>query len=172
MSTDAINRIRYLANEAAREYAETVVPGVSDDSVLEARRDTLDEVLAILSEDEQPAEQELTEYYSPRGLALEGEAYDQLESRIGWGREAIETNPDQNDLETDASDVISNILTSLYGPSGVTVCTLDSTDPRGVSYSIDSWKPSEAKAQALLDRAFRSWQGDAEDYDVDLTDEA
>ena len=43
-------QIEALLNEVNVEYANAVVPGVKDDSVLEARRDTLFEVLAILNQ--------------------------------------------------------------------------------------------------------------------------
>lgn len=49
ISVEALNQLAELADEARTQYAEQVVPGVSDDSVLEARRDTLEEVLALLA---------------------------------------------------------------------------------------------------------------------------
>lgn len=63
-----------------------------------------------------------------------------------------------NDRETTASDVISNILTALFGAAGY-------DDPfrgeGGVRYDLARME----RAQALLDRAYNSWWGDAEDYD-------
>lgn len=44
----AKQKIEALLDEAQAQYAE-ITPGVNDDSVLEARRDTLEEVLAILN---------------------------------------------------------------------------------------------------------------------------
>ena len=50
----------------------------------------------------------------------------------------------QNDAETAASDAISNMLTAVFGPA------LN-------DHALD-------EAHRLLERAFRSYEGDAEDY--------
>ena len=46
----AVEKIGELLDEVQAYMTENVVPGISDDSVAEARRDTLEEVLAILHE--------------------------------------------------------------------------------------------------------------------------
>jgi len=60
------------------------------------------------------------------------------------GRRALAL-ADDNDDQTNAADVISDILTAVYG------------DPRNPTTLAD--------ANALLARAINSYQGDAEDYD-------
>lgn len=47
---EALRQIEEWADRIHEMYAEEVEPGVSDNSVLEAERDTLDGVLAILSQ--------------------------------------------------------------------------------------------------------------------------
>jgi hypothetical protein len=46
----AIARISEIYERVSTTYAEEVVPGISDNSVLEAERDTLEIVLGILHE--------------------------------------------------------------------------------------------------------------------------
>jgi hypothetical protein len=77
--------------------------------------------------------------------------------RVDVGRRAS-AMADDNDDETNASDVIGDILTFVCGPAG--------------TYSFREGEVSKlherieaiSNASALLDRAMRSWQGDAEDY--------
>jgi hypothetical protein len=76
-----------------------------------------------------------------------------FEQRVQVGLQAIDLG-DGEDPETDASDVISDVLTALYGPAGMR------KPSGGFLYRKDEW----GAAEALLDRAFHSWQGDAEDY--------
>jgi hypothetical protein len=66
---EAIAEIGALYDEACERYGEQVVPGVSDDSVLETERDTLEAVLAILNR-QTPAQDVLPV------LAFEPEAHD------------------------------------------------------------------------------------------------
>lgn len=81
---------------------------------------------------------------------------DQLGRRIELGRQAIELG-DDNDPETDASDVISDMLTALYGPEGW-------HDEEGRYHPNGD---AHQQAMGLLDRALRSYEGDAEDYTKD-----
>jgi hypothetical protein len=61
----------------------------------------------------------------------------------------------QEDRETAAADIISDVLTALFGPAGIT-----QAGAFGVTYDADAI----GNAEALLDRALRSYHGDAEDY--------
>lgn len=68
-----------------------------------------------------------------------------LGRRTEAGRKALDTyRPHGLDTQTASSDVIANILTYVFGPA---------TDPN----TLDA-------ARKLLERAFRSYEGDAEDY--------
>lgn len=62
------------------------------------------------------------------------------------------------DRETAASDAISDILTALFGPAGTY------SNPE---HGIGKLNPNEFalnEARRLVEHAFRSWEGDAEDY--------
>lgn len=72
-----------------------------------------------------------------------------------WGRE-----PDEDERESAACDTISNVLTALFGPAGA----YGETD--------ETWalKPNEFalnEARRVIEEAFRSYEGDAEDYEID-----
>lgn len=71
---------------------------------------------------------------------------------LASGGQAVK--PDDEDIETYASDAISDILTIVCGIAGTT--SYGGTIPR----DEDAW----LKAKELLDHALRSWEGDAEDY--------
>ncbi len=60
----------------------------------------------------------------------------------------------QEERETYAADAISDILTALYGPAGA----------YDVEGKLESEDAATETAYALLQRAFHSWLGDAEDY--------
>ena len=83
MSNDAIARIQKLRDEAQQTYSETVVPGVSDDSVLETEIETYDAVLAILQADAPADGRMCIEYH--------GEAYESFRNALdlmhGYGCE-------------------------------------------------------------------------------------
>ena len=64
------------------------------------------------------------------------------------------------DRETAAKDAISDILTALYGPCG-TYKWVEGEPSRFVPND-----GAEIEAQNLLDAAFDSWAGDAEDYTI------
>lgn len=80
------------------------------------------------------------------------------ERRVQDGRAALGL-ADGNDAETDASDIISSVLTAVLGPSGTFSFTEGDT-----RYEVHWRGEAILAAEALLDRAFRSWRGDAEDY--------
>lgn len=77
-----------------------------------------------------------------------------LSRRVRRGERAIALHPDDLDRETRASDIVSDILTALFGPAG--------TYTFGGSRNDDG--DAGQNAQDFLDAAFRSWEGDAEDY--------
>jgi hypothetical protein len=90
---------------------------------------------------------------------------DLLDKRTAIGKQAIDLALDEADswhgddeplaaLETAAADVISDILTALFGPEGF-------HDHEG-RYQPNA--EAHDKAQAMLDRAMDSYTGDAEDY--------
>lgn len=58
----------------------------------------------------------------------------------------------EDDIEAAASDAISDILTALYGPAGTW------------SDHFHARQNAREAARNLLDRAYRSYDGDAEDY--------
>lgn len=76
-----------------------------------------------------------------------------------WGSE-----PHEDDRYSAATDAISDILTVMVGPAGVTV-------EAGLSYNVEHDGEALDKARELLDDALRSWEGDAEDYIVRPEDE-
>lgn len=78
-----------------------------------------------------------------------------LQRRIDIGRAAMAGTRDEGDLETAATDAISDILTAVVGPYGYAVAGQLRPDPT-----------SFAEAWTLIDRAISSWVGDAEDYYV------
>lgn len=65
--------------------------------------------------------------------------------RADVGRRALAVLADNDDDETQATDLISDVMTHVFG------------DPRDVQ--------NVRQAEALLARALRSYEGDAEDYD-------
>jgi hypothetical protein len=81
---------------------------------------------------------------------------------------------EEDERETYARDAISNILTALYGPAGITreVEESESSAFSHTGWKIELYGEVERKANALLDSAFRSYQGDAEDYNIELKDES
>lgn len=88
---------------------------------------------------------------------LDADSQDQLDRRTENGRYAIETHPTfeaNEEPETVASDLISDILTALYGPAGT----------HSVGGSLTPNHDAIEKANELIARAFVSWTGDAEDY--------
>lgn len=68
----------------------------------------------------------------------------------------LDTHPDDVDRETAASDIIADILTAIYGPAGAW------RDGR-----IEMNDAALLNARQLLDRALRSYEGDAEDYEAE-----
>ena len=92
--------------------------------------------------------------------SLDDNSREQYERRVEWGTKAIELG-DDGDPETQASDIISDMLTALYGPSGVYVFLAPSGLGRGRYEGRDE---ARAQAWALLARALESWEGDSEDY--------
>lgn len=88
---------------------------------------------------------------------IDGE--DNLDRRTSTGERAIllaESRAPWDDEEREqyATDVISDILTALFGPAGIST----------VGGSITMREDAVENAKALLNRALRSWEGDAEDY--------
>lgn len=94
-------------------------------------------------------------FFDPSTLTL-ADGWSTIFRRARWGLGAIRTSPDfgANDPETDASDVVSNILTALFGPAGVSTLG-GSIEPR--EFAVN-------EARRFIERAFSSWEGDAEDY--------
>jgi hypothetical protein len=95
---------------------------------------------------------------------LDTDSQETLERRVAIGDRCIVIAHDGldaeayymegEDRETYAKDAISDILTALYGPEGV----------HTVGCSYESNGDAGQNAQALLDAAFDSYAGDAEDY--------
>jgi hypothetical protein len=98
--------------------------------------------------------QDTSEFFDVDGFDLD-EGHDDLDRRAFNGRQAILRHPtyEAEDAETTASDLISDILTALFGPAGFADAEGDTTDG-----------PNYEKAKSFLDSAFTSWEGDAEDY--------
>ena len=95
-------------------------------------------------------------FFDTESVELE-DGWDDLDRRARNGRRAIEGHPTSEDGEepdTAASDLISDILTALFGPAGTYTFGGERNDDGDAGQN----------AQAFLDRAFRSWEGDAEDY--------
>lgn len=89
---------------------------------------------------------------------LDPDSSAQLARRISVGRNALNAMHDDNDDETTAADLISDVLTALYGPAGYSV-------PTSADDFEQRWREEAlTHAQQILDRGFRSWEGDAEDY--------
>lgn len=78
--------------------------------------------------------------------------------RAGIGLYALTLGDDPQD-ETNASDVIADILTAMYGPAATS--SFDEGDTR---YETRTRLSAHKAAETLLDHALRSWKGDAEDY--------
>lgn len=92
----------------------------------------------------------------------------QLDRRKDVGLACIEeaaghpvTEDDNEELETYASDAISDILTAVYGPAGHYTWR-----PEGVGLRVDNTEALD-NAQGLLSHAMRSYEGDAEDYTLE-----
>ena len=92
------------------------------------------------------------------------EGTDELEMRKDKGERAMllvwGSEPHEDDRYSAATDAISDILTVMVGPAGVTV------EAPGPSYNVEHDGEALDKARELLDDALRSWEGDAEDYIV------
>ena len=87
---------------------------------------------------------------------------ERLTKRIERGRAALAAcwgyQPEgDEDTASAAADTISDVLTALVGPAGHTVEAAP-----GIVYD----QQAGIDARALLDRAYESWAGDAEDYDA------
>lgn len=99
--------------------------------------------------------------FDPSTLAHGGEQYRQREF-VGHRATALaQDGPwtakyavDDEDRETYAADVISDVLTALFGPAGTT------THDGAITHNVDA----QLKAEFLLARALDSYRGDAEDY--------
>jgi len=85
------------------------------------------------------------------------------EKRCDIGQQAIDLG-DGEDPETDASDVISDILTHLYGPAGW--WRESKLEADGVIREEAMEMRDAGDARWLLDKALSSWVGDAEDYQI------
>jgi hypothetical protein len=88
-------------------------------------------------------------------MPLTPDAKATLERRKAVGVACLSFTDEGNDPETAASDAISDILTELFGPAGTY-----GEDYRTIKYNDEALE----NARALLDRALRSYAGDAEDY--------
>lgn len=78
-----------------------------------------------------------------------------MQRRIDMGNACLRAvDPSMSlDSETAAKDAISNIVTVVVGPPGV-------SDFNGIALNYEALE----RAGNLLDDAFESWKGDAEDY--------
>lgn len=88
---------------------------------------------------------------------LDDDSRAQYERRYENGRIAVGML-ERDDEETQFSDLVSDMLTFLYGPAGYT---------EGFNGGLAIREDEQLAARALLDRAMRSWEGDAEDYTVE-----
>ena len=91
-------------------------------------------------------------------MQLDPESQATLDRRKLHGEQAINVHPDYPlgiDAETAAQDVVSDILTHLFGPSGYHI------PGRVVS---DEYALNEARA--FIERTFTAWEHDNEDYAV------
>jgi hypothetical protein len=97
---------------------------------------------------------------------LDRDSLRQLNERKAVGNQCIgiaagdarTVTPDER--ETYASDAVADILTALFGPAGSYVVRDDAPSQRVWS------KDKLAEARAFLDRCYRSWEGDSEDYTI------
>ena len=98
---------------------------------------------------------------------------DDLERRIESGASAVFNGSDYDgridydgwldEARTGATDAISNILTYIVGPAGV-------TEESAKGYNVVHDPDALDAARELLDDALRSWEGDAEDYGLAVED--
>jgi len=89
-----------------------------------------------------------------------------LQRRSIIGEKAIVLCPDGNDYETAGKDVVSDILTALFGRAGQYRLVAGNDD----SEREDNEKAQE-RARLFMEDALRSWEGDAEDYTYVVEDE-
>lgn len=102
---------------------------------------------------------------------LDNESKSKLGQRVSRGKQLIgsawgttwdEMHPE--DRESASKDAISDILTALFGHAGTAVFGEPDAEGFRTFARIEPNGSSPEAAQALLDAAMRSYQGDAEDY--------
>jgi hypothetical protein len=88
-----------------------------------------------------------------------------LAARINTGERCLEiawgSKPESDDLQSAAYDAISDILTALLGPAGWYVQQGDDLNKRHWNHE------ALQEAEAMLQAALRSYEGDSEDYIVE-----
>ena len=100
---------------------------------------------------------------------MDEDARDQLDRRTRIGIEACELADAGEERETQARNIVSDILTALFGPAGY--CEwIEASDSessyRGARVVLDEERGGLART--FLDMALESWEGDAEDYTATL----
>lgn len=87
----------------------------------------------------------------------------QLDNRKLRGEQAINVHPDYPcgiDTETAAADIVSDVLTFLFGPAGAH--RIGPQYANGHEVKPDEYALNEARR--FIERAMRSYEGDMEDY--------
>lgn len=100
---------------------------------------------------------------------MDEDARDQLDRRVLSGREALKTHDSyaSEEAETAARDLVSDILTTLFGPAGYCVEGGSPSSPGEVvvgPYKVVLDEERGGLARTFLDMAYESWEGDAEAY--------
>ena len=98
-----------------------------------------------------------------RHANLEEESQVLLQLRKDRGIQCIDIVSPAEELETAASDTISDILTAVFGAAGTSRPWADG-EVRSGNEAVTYRERAIERAQGLLAHALRSWEGDAEDY--------
>lgn len=96
----------------------------------------------------------------PIKYKMDEEARDKLDRRVRIGIEACELADAGEERETQARDIVADILSALFGPAGY--CVFHPLNEQPAKIVLDEERGTLART--FLDMALDSWEGDAEDY--------